>query len=777
MERLESRRCGRPKIERRGAPWAFSLSLQYRTLEFRPTASRCSHYLRQPGIVPPLMLPKILLVRKLPTETFALSAVVNSQAMEWHRLRGLPEIAAALESERFALLILDHRVAGDDPLAFLTTLRRAKRPMPIILISERLPMESVIRAIGAGFRDMFSPPLNPAMIVERVHAVLNLELASARGARVEDWGDLLSELGADQPAGGLAKTKKHLDKSEADVGPAGTAAEGQQLDNERRLLAESRRQLDDERDAAKRIAAELTAREQAAAAERHMIDAMAAKLDSELAAHSEAKIWLEQERETFDGECETQVDAAGGALVADGSAREEAFHAKERALEETAERLAALEEKLDSDFQIVKQGQAKFVQEREALAKALLVQQAATNQLAKAESEAVARAQALAAKDKAHAEAVAGLAAERESFSVAQRALQQAQAKLEQDHAAVEKVLARQKELAAQAEAQANHERVQAAATARLAALEKKNDSDQQLVKQAQAKLAQERDALAKVQAAQKDAMARAAKVESEMSARVQALAAKDKTQAEAAAKLAAEQEKVLAAQRSLQQAQLKLEQDRVAVEKALTEKKEVEARAQAIGAKERMQAATAGRLTALEEKLDSEQLILKQAQAKLEQENDALAKALAAHEKSHAAAVSKYTADQKKAESAQRDELAQLQKQRAALESERGALKEAAAKITAEQKDFEAQKARLEQQQRELANREAPLREAEAQVVAQAAQCKKAEARLANERASVAAERAGMEEEAEALAERVRAFEQKQQHLKERMNQLLAAT
>ncbi len=718
------------------------------------------------------MVPKILFIRRLAAETLVHSAVVEGKAMHWRALRGLPETTAAFAAEHFSLLILDHRAVAGDPLALLATLRLREQQMPVILISEPLPMEGVIRAIRIGVKDMFHAPIKMEAIVERVHAVLSSQLGSSRGPRLEDWRDLVSQLCANEA--GATTVLEHpggpgipSDGPVALAHPAGLtnansdlATELKKLATERQLLVDEMKKLEDERRAAKILATELTAREQSIATERKMIDEMAGKLDAQLADHSEAKIWLEQERETFAKTREPSGDTPPQIAIP-GS--------------ESLARLVELEEKLDLEHQLVKQAQAKLGREREAHAQACLAQQMAADQVAKDWAELAARLQEIAAKEKSHTEAAANLAFEREKLAAAQGIFQQAQ--LQQDLVANEKVQSAQKEFVTLSQLLAEKERAQVEAAARLAGLEEKLESEHQIVKQAQVKLALERDAVAKAQAAQQDAAGRAAKFEADAAARAQSLAAKEKAQSDTATKLAAEQEKFSSAHRALQQAQAKLDQDRVAIEQAQAAHKDTAARTQALATKERMQAEAAGRLTALEEQLDSEQQIVKQAQTKLAQEREAFAQTQAAAEKANASAVARAAAEQQKFTAAQRAELAQLQAQRAALDTDRAAAKEAAAKFAAERKDLEAQRAQLDQRQRENAARESLLQEAEAQSLVHAAQRKKAEAQLANDRAALAAEKFGLDEEAMALTGRLRAFESKQLQLKEQMKQLLAAS
>ncbi len=719
------------------------------------------------------MVPKILFIRRLAAETSAQSAVVEGKAMHWRALRGLDEITAAVAAEHFSLLILDHRTAGGDPLTFLATLRLRDQQMPIILVSDPLPMEAVIRAIRAGVKDIFHAPIKMEAIVERVHAVLNSRLGSSRGPRLEDWSDLVAQLCAAEaavtPALAYPEAQQRevdpvsgrLRPADADSASPHFATEFNKLETERHLLAQELKKLEEQRCAAKTLALELALREQSIAAERKAIDEMAGKLDKQLAAHSEAKIWFEQECETL-AETREPTGNTPPHIAAQGT--------------ESLARLAELEEKLDLEHQLVKQAQSKLTREREEFGKARLAQQTAAEQAMKDGAEIAVRLQALAAKEKSHAESAALFATEREKMAVAQRILGQAQAQLEQDRSASDKVRAAQKEFGTLSQLLAEKERAQTEAAARLAVLEEKLESEHQIVKQAHVKLAQERDALTKAQAAQKEAAGRAAKFEAEAAARAHSLAAKEKTQSDTSAKLTADLERLSSAQRALQQAQVKLDQDRAAIEQAQAEQKNAAARTQALAAKERMQAEAAGRLNALEEQLDSEQQIVKQAQAKLAQEREVFAKSQAAAEKANATAVAKIAAEQQKIVAAQRADLTQLQGQRAALDIERAAAKEAAAKFAAERKVIDARLAQLDQREQETAANELRLQQAEAQSLVHTAERKKAEALLANDRAALAAEKAGMEEEATALTGRLRAFEAKQLHLKEQMKQLLAA-
>src|SRR6266542_3399640 len=129
------------------------------------------------------MSPKILLVRKFRAETRARSAVVTESGFYWRDFGPAADLADVLRSEKFSLIIFDHRGLKEDPLPFVEPLCRLQSNTPTFLVSEPLELENIVRAIRLGVKDLFHPPLNLGTLIERIQS----ELGTTRGARLERW--------------------------------------------------------------------------------------------------------------------------------------------------------------------------------------------------------------------------------------------------------------------------------------------------------------------------------------------------------------------------------------------------------------------------------------------------------------------------------------------------------------------------------------------------------------------------------------------------------------
>src|ERR1700710_1930827 len=156
-----------------------------------------THYTRgsdAPAKQLPPMSAKILLARKFANETRAHSILVGDTGFYWRDLPAEAELVAELRGERFSLIIVDHRDVTNDPLAFVESLRRWQKDTPVLVVSEELALENVIRAIAVGVKDLFHPPIDLRAMVERIYTTLKPELGSSRSAKLDEWSELMMQL-------------------------------------------------------------------------------------------------------------------------------------------------------------------------------------------------------------------------------------------------------------------------------------------------------------------------------------------------------------------------------------------------------------------------------------------------------------------------------------------------------------------------------------------------------------------------------------------------------
>ena len=117
-----------------------------------------------------------LLQRYLTEQGFAIKAVSDSKEMD-----------AALEVDRYDLLILDLMLPGEDGLTICRRLRGANVMTPIIMLTARGDEVDRIVGLEMGADDYLPKPFNPRELLARMNAVLrrhehtsNAESASAK---------------------------------------------------------------------------------------------------------------------------------------------------------------------------------------------------------------------------------------------------------------------------------------------------------------------------------------------------------------------------------------------------------------------------------------------------------------------------------------------------------------------------------------------------------------------------------------------------------------------
>ena len=291
------------------------------------------------------MSAKILFAKKRAGETRAHSIVVGDAGFYWRELPGEAELSAALQAERFSLIIVDHEDLAEDPLAYVELLRGSQTATPVLVVSEQLALENVVRAIRVGVKDLFHPPIDLAAIVERIYSVLKPELGASRGARLDEWRELTVQF-ADRatipPLVGVER-RSGPPRRAADAAQASQAAA--ELQTVRAALAEALgRQQELEREIARLAANQaveaggeqgLVAERAKLAAEQQLIAQLARKFEAEAAA------WK----------------------AAEGTARADLAR-REAALAEKTRECAAARENLEVELILMSESQAKLAQER-----------------------------------------------------------------------------------------------------------------------------------------------------------------------------------------------------------------------------------------------------------------------------------------------------------------------------------------------------------------------------------------------------------------------------
>ena len=399
------------------------------------------------------MSAKILLARKLRNETRAHSILVGDTGFYWRDLPAEADLLAELRGERFSLIIVDHRDLADDPLAFVESLRRWQKDTPVLVVSEQLALENVIRAIRVGVKDLFHPPIDLGAMVERIYSVLKPELGTARSARLDEWSELMMQL-TDTNADAAPPVHGSRAGFPGSAAPMSeTAGEPDRFAVELKTTRDAMAEAKTRQAALEEELARLKSARPAAAPPRPAADGPS---DAELAAEREKleteQLVLAQQRKKFDAECAAKKTAEATAH-AEQTKREQALTDRNRQLTAAQDKLQAeilqlAEAKTQLEEERAATGETRTAQkETETKLKQLVIEQVALTKArekherdctvwqavrTKAEAEFARREQAMA---EAQAEA-AHLAAEQEKFEAAQLLFEQASAKQEQERTA-----------------------------------------------------------------------------------------------------------------------------------------------------------------------------------------------------------------------------------------------------------------------------------------------------------------------------------------------------
>ena len=482
------------------------------------------------------MSAKILLARKLHNETRAHSILVGDTGFYWRDLPAEAELVNELRGERFSLIIVDHRDMKDDPLAFVESLRRWQKDTPVLVVSEELALENVIRAIRVGVKDLFHHPIDLRAMVERIYTTLKPELGSSRTAKLDEWSELMMQLTDPDAAPPVHGSRAGFPGSASPLPAPGASDElARELKTAREAMSQVKARATELEQEVNRLR---TAKPVLPVPQRAAVDT---KAEQALAAEREQleteQLLLAQQRKKFDAECAARKAAEGttSASLAEVTKREQAVAEKQRALIAAQERLQVellqlAEAKTQLDEERTESGETRAAQkEVEAKMKQLVIEQVAMTKArekherdcavwqavrVKAEAELAKREEAMA---QAQAEAL-HLAAEQEKFEAAQLLLQQAQAKLESERTAwtktqaghleaVARMTAKEAELAQARKELLTREAALAEAEEHLKVDQEKWESERLVALQVQAKFAKDRAALDKIAAGQQAEM------------------------------------------------------------------------------------------------------------------------------------------------------------------------------------------------------------------------------------------------------------------------------
>jgi two-component system, OmpR family, response regulator len=98
-----------------------------------------------------------------------------------HRVASAEAARAALESEEFALAVIDVGLPGADGLTFVRRLRGTGSKMPALMLTARCTLADKVKALDIGADDFLSKPFEPAELAARCRALLRRAGGAADG--------------------------------------------------------------------------------------------------------------------------------------------------------------------------------------------------------------------------------------------------------------------------------------------------------------------------------------------------------------------------------------------------------------------------------------------------------------------------------------------------------------------------------------------------------------------------------------------------------------------
>jgi DNA-binding response OmpR family regulator len=102
----------------------------------------------------------------------AIARGLSSANYSVHRVASAEAARAALESEEFALAVIDVGLPGADGLSLVRRLRNAGITMPTLMLTARCTLADKVKALDIGADDFLSKPFEPAELAARCRALM-----------------------------------------------------------------------------------------------------------------------------------------------------------------------------------------------------------------------------------------------------------------------------------------------------------------------------------------------------------------------------------------------------------------------------------------------------------------------------------------------------------------------------------------------------------------------------------------------------------------------------
>ncbi len=148
---------------------------------------------------------KILIADDEPNLRLTLTAILEKDGYDVTAVALGSEALEMVRTRQFALIFLDLKMPDVDGLSVLPEIHRLCPDVPVLILTAHATLDAAIKAVRLCARDFLLKPLDPPLILERVHAILSeRQPPQRRKAIVGQIQGLLGELAEIEGTAGSA---------------------------------------------------------------------------------------------------------------------------------------------------------------------------------------------------------------------------------------------------------------------------------------------------------------------------------------------------------------------------------------------------------------------------------------------------------------------------------------------------------------------------------------------------------------------------------------------
>lgn len=121
-----------------------------------------------------------LLVDDEPNLLLTMTHILRSAGYYVIPTKNAVDALEALRQQPVDLMIVDLKMPEIDGISLIKNVRPMFSRLPIIIMTAHASLETAVEAVRQGARDYLIKPIDPAILLERIHIILSEELSQAR---------------------------------------------------------------------------------------------------------------------------------------------------------------------------------------------------------------------------------------------------------------------------------------------------------------------------------------------------------------------------------------------------------------------------------------------------------------------------------------------------------------------------------------------------------------------------------------------------------------------